>query len=102
MAEEQDKKEKPKATLIKHRKPKEPEKTTSEKKKVVVIKKKTAPKKTVHKVVAKKEPAAETETKKTSASFKSSLDKLCLASPFSKESKASTLLEYNNKLPFIL
>ncbi len=68
MAEEQDKKEKPKATLIKHRKPKEPEKTTSEKKKVVVIKKKTAPKKTVHKVVARKEPAAETETKKTSAS----------------------------------
>ncbi len=58
MAEEQDKKEKPKATLIKHRKPQEskPASTkTTEKKKVVVIKKKAVVRKTVHKVVAKKD-----------------------------------------------
>ncbi len=64
MAEEQDKKDKPKATLIKHRKPQETKPAAaqpSEKKKVVVIKKKATVKKTVHKVIAKKEPAAEKE-----------------------------------------
>jgi len=60
MAEEQDKKEKPKATLIKHRKPEAAGTTppAPEKKKVVVVKKKATVKKTVHKVVAKKDPAA--------------------------------------------
>ncbi len=61
MAEEQDKKNKPKATLIKHRKPQEvtPASTkAAEKKKVVVIKKKATVKKTVHKVVAKKDEPA--------------------------------------------
>ncbi len=58
MAEEQEKKSKPKSTLIKHRKPEpSPEKSveTIEKKKVVVVKKKVVVKKTAHKVVAKKD-----------------------------------------------
>jgi len=58
MAEEQEKTNKPKSTLIKHRKP-EPSSEKSaepiEKKKVVVVKKKVVVKKTVHKVVAKKD-----------------------------------------------
>jgi translation initiation factor IF-2 len=58
MAEEQEKTNKPKSTLIKHRKPEpSPEKSveTPEKKKVVVVKKKVVVKKTTHKVVAKKD-----------------------------------------------
>ncbi len=58
MAEEQEKTNKPKSTLIKHRKPEPyPEKSVdiSEKKKVVVVKKKVVVKKATHKVVAKKD-----------------------------------------------
>ncbi|MCK4542254.1 MAG: translation initiation factor IF-2 [Spirochaetales bacterium] len=64
MAEEQEKKQKPKATLIKHRKPESAaavEETKLERKKVVVVKKRT--KKTVPRVVAKKDekPSVEEE-----------------------------------------
>jgi len=66
MAEVQEKKEKPKTTLIKHRKPPVTNSAqvsgtgskTVEKKKVVVIKKKPIVKKTVHKVIARKDESA--------------------------------------------
>ncbi|ADK81150.1 translation initiation factor IF-2 [Sediminispirochaeta smaragdinae] len=72
MAEEQDKKQKPKATLIKHRKPsagsfsQEDRTDKNDKKKVVVVKKKT--KKTVPKVVAKKEEPVPVEQEKQAVS----------------------------------
>ena len=61
MSEEQEKKEKPKATLIKHHKtePAEQKQDKTEKKKVVVVKKKVAVKKPVPKAI----PRAETPSK---------------------------------------
>ena len=67
MAEEQDKKEKPKATLIKHKKPqtavKEQKTSDEEKKKVVVVKKKVV----VVKKSGKKDSADEADRKKPSS-----------------------------------
>ncbi len=66
MAEEQEKTNKPKSTLIKHRKPEpSPEKSVEpvEKKKVVVVKKKVVVKKTTHKVVAKKDESKSIDKK---------------------------------------
>ncbi len=77
MSEEQEEKKKPKATLIKHRKPEgEPEsreeQPKTEKKKVVVVKKKPTAKKVPHKVVARtnnprteEQPSPDTRTQAT-------------------------------------
>ncbi|MDA3938977.1 MAG: translation initiation factor IF-2 [Spirochaetia bacterium] len=69
MADEQEKTNKPKSTLIKHRKSEpSPEKSAEpiEKKKVVVVKKKVVVKKTTHKVVAKKDDSKSVIPKQTS------------------------------------
>ena len=70
MAEEQEKTNKPKSTLIKHRRPEPaPEKSVEaiEKKKVVVVKKKVVVKKATHKVVAKKDITKTVDKKQESA-----------------------------------
>ena len=75
MAEEQEKKNKSKSTLIKHRKPESsPEKSveTVEKKKVVVVKKRVVVKKTAHKVVAKKDTSKTVIKKQDSSASPSS------------------------------
>ncbi|MCK5153112.1 MAG: translation initiation factor IF-2 [Spirochaetales bacterium] len=99
MAEEQEKTNKPKSTLIKHRKPAPPpEKSVEpiEKKKVVVVKKKVVVKKTVHKVVARKDASKSVDKKHVSVSSdnndkKSSVktDNIKTEAPITKASTSS-------------
>ncbi|MEA1910217.1 MAG: translation initiation factor IF-2 [Spirochaetota bacterium] len=80
MADEQEKKNKSKSTLIKHRKPETSPQKPVEKKKVVVVKKKVVVKKPTHKVVAKKDVSKSVDNKqvtvKTSAKNKKTSAKI--------------------------